>query len=191
IDGEMLCVWSAETSNTAARLYSVRLTHGGAITRDGGAPSPVTPRPGIARQHLSLQKTTDQAIPPSERTPVEWEDERADHWEGFNPSRSLTDFQVDETGPHVITFRAAWNASTPFTLAIKPPSGPRQILHDSWDGVDGAVFKDGTLSGVVELEEGVAYQAQARHSTEGSQRRLLSGDYAYRTRLSVAKMKGF
>ena len=191
IDGEMLCVWSAETSNTAARLYSVRLTHGGAITRGGEAPSPVTPRPGIARQILSLQKSSDQVISPSTWTPVEWEDERADHWEGFNPSRSLTDFKVDETGLYIVTFRASWNSVTPFTLGINPPAGQRQILHNSWDDGSEGVLRDGTLSGVVELEEGVAYQAQVRHRTADSERRLLSGDYAYRTRLSVAKMKGF
>lgn len=184
IDGEMLCVWAAETTSADSRIYSTRLTDGGAITRDGGTPSPVTPRHGIAGQQMVLRKATDQAIPTSAWTAVEWDAEEADHWEGFDPANP-TQFQVNETGLYAVTFRAGWNNDLPFALGINPIPGA-QLLHNSWSS---GTVRDGLLSAVVLLTAGTPHEARVHHtSTEA--RRLMSGNTANRTSLTIAKIKG-
>jgi hypothetical protein len=185
-DDELLCVWSAEDSDSKARMLALFITDGGAVTATGTAPAPVSPRTGIASQFLMLTKSTNQVVPATAWTAVQWETEREDHWEGFRYDESPSVFRVNETGLYAVYFRVSWTAPVRFMMAIDPPGG-FSSLHMTYGVTEGT--RDGFVSGVVPLTADIGYEARVYLYTPGGGT-LESGNNEYRPQLKVMKLKG-
>lgn len=188
VDGELLCVWAAESTASASTVYATVLTSGATVSALGPTISPVAASSKIAKQYLRLALTAATVVVPAATwTPLSWGSQIVDYWNGWAPNAPNA-ITVNEGGLYQVHFqvRVITTVTTEAYVAIWRTGGgaPDEAIIQA-PFPNGQTY--GEIGGPVELAPGFDYQARVYFASGNT----LSGTVnVARTRLTIAKLKG-
>lgn len=188
VDGELLCVWAAESDASNATIYATMLTSGASVTAQGQTTSPLTPSSKIAKQYIRLG-ITEATVPVAAATwtAIPWSSKIIDYWKGWAPA-TPTKIVVNEDGLYMVHLQVRTvNAVTgdAFIAIARTGGGAgEEIIVQA--NHPGGTYAD--LTAPVQLAPGFEYEARVFFTSAST----ISGTPSVsRTRLTVAKLKGY